>query len=885
MGTQRYWAFLSYSHADEAQAKRLHVLLERYVLPGKARKAHGLPRRLFPIFRDVEELEAASGLTTRLRDALNDSRWLVVLCSPNSAKSKYVNEEVEYFLGKHGPERILCVLLGGEPPECFPPAIRALKEEPLAADCRAGHDTGIARLKLIAAIAGIGFTELRDREAQRRRLLRMSFAAACATAALGALAYWDLLVREQVDHYVGYVRVNGIWQGVDRISAEQASHRDFSYRFLRHGRLHAPERVDYINSSSGCWVLNSSLDPMQDLLGDNPVEGPLGGQEPILGYCSAHFVYSNDGGLREETLYNGLDIPKFSLLYTSPTLAQITRAGFAATASDSGIRYVQFERDAQGYDRQRRFFYDASQPRRNKEGAYGYRYAYDEAGRVSLIERLNSSGEPTGIVERRVYSSAGFMVDQRNEDGAGKLRVGAGGYAGVRRESDAYGNVIAQTLYSGTGAIISTQPTSAIVRFSYDEHGWLIRACNFDADGRPATIDDIHCGQHVHDARGRDIYTALIGLDGKIVHGQSAMVVETDYNDRGLTTETRFFDDRHQPSEAWGAVQRSLRDAQGRLAALQVYDGAGHREMTGLGTGVALSYDSRDNIVARIALDADDRPTLATAWGYAGARYEVDEHGNRTATHYLDSKLQPMLRLPNNGISSRSGYASVASRYDGNGNEVERRFLDTRGRLASTSDGIALQRRHYDNRGLIVEERFYDSQEHPVTGADGSYGYRQGYDANDHPIEKTYLDAAGQPGPSRAGYSKVRYRDLQFDLTGLNANQEAPFAKATYFDTQEQVVGQETRAYNLNATLTEKRYFDARHQPAPSPLTGCAVERHVYDARLSWMLSSEHCEDAAGRPVNRKDGGWATRRITLEHTHIVSDEYFDAAGRPVKPPQ
>src|SRR5262249_36504086 len=136
----RYWAFLSYSHADETFARRLHVALERYAIPRRLRKAHALPRRLVPVFRDVEELEAASALTNRLQEALDQSRWLVVLCSPASAKSKYVNAEIEYFIGKHGARRVLCALIEGEPSESFPPAIKALSDEPLASDFREGRD-------------------------------------------------------------------------------------------------------------------------------------------------------------------------------------------------------------------------------------------------------------------------------------------------------------------------------------------------------------------------------------------------------------------------------------------------------------------------------------------------------------------------------------------------------------------------------------------------------------------------------------------------------------------------------------------------------------------------------------------------------------------------
>ncbi len=56
----RYWAFLSYSHDDQRWATWLQRALETYALPrrliGKATPAGPAPRRLRPVFRDLEEL-------------------------------------------------------------------------------------------------------------------------------------------------------------------------------------------------------------------------------------------------------------------------------------------------------------------------------------------------------------------------------------------------------------------------------------------------------------------------------------------------------------------------------------------------------------------------------------------------------------------------------------------------------------------------------------------------------------------------------------------------------------------------------------------------------------------------------------------------------------
>ncbi|NYT74097.1 hypothetical protein HZU72_16920 [Halomonas sp. QX-2] len=56
----RYWAFISYSSKDARIGEKLHRQLETYRVPrdlvGRPGRDEPVPRRLFPIFRDREEL-------------------------------------------------------------------------------------------------------------------------------------------------------------------------------------------------------------------------------------------------------------------------------------------------------------------------------------------------------------------------------------------------------------------------------------------------------------------------------------------------------------------------------------------------------------------------------------------------------------------------------------------------------------------------------------------------------------------------------------------------------------------------------------------------------------------------------------------------------------
>lgn len=204
-----YWSFLSYSHRDAAVAAWLHHALETWPLPaalvGRPIAGTRLPRRLFPIFRDREELPTAPDLGAAIRAALDRSRTLIVLCSPAAAASRWVQAEVAHVHASSRGTRILAVLLEGEPNaadparECLPPGLRGAGE-PLAADLRPGGDgRRLALLKLVAGILGIGLDELRQRDRlrrHRRRLLGMAGGAGLLGA--GALG-WAALADAGLD--------------------------------------------------------------------------------------------------------------------------------------------------------------------------------------------------------------------------------------------------------------------------------------------------------------------------------------------------------------------------------------------------------------------------------------------------------------------------------------------------------------------------------------------------------------------------------------------------------------------------------------------------------------------------------------------------------------
>ena len=190
----RYSAFISYSHADMAFARRLHRDLETYRVPkalvGAAGDYGPLPAKLRPVFRDEDELAGAAELGPKLQSALVDAAALVVIASPRAARSTWVDKEIRTFKTMHPGRPVFAVIARGVPgdpdEECFPEPLRfALHPdgttdrtrplEPLAPDAQK-LDRRAVRLKLIAGMLGIGYGTLADRESRRQRKRTMAIA-------------------------------------------------------------------------------------------------------------------------------------------------------------------------------------------------------------------------------------------------------------------------------------------------------------------------------------------------------------------------------------------------------------------------------------------------------------------------------------------------------------------------------------------------------------------------------------------------------------------------------------------------------------------------------------------------------------------------------------
>ena len=182
-----YNAFISYKHApeDNKVAEAVQKGLERYRIPGKIRKKTGM-KRINRIFRDKDELPITSDLSDTIANALENSDYLIVICSTNTKESAWVSREIEYFLKNHTKRDIFTVLVNGEPCDVIPEILLYEERveidengkeqsvrvpiEPLSCDYRMtlGKAKKTELPRLACGLIGCSYDELMNRHRQYR---------------------------------------------------------------------------------------------------------------------------------------------------------------------------------------------------------------------------------------------------------------------------------------------------------------------------------------------------------------------------------------------------------------------------------------------------------------------------------------------------------------------------------------------------------------------------------------------------------------------------------------------------------------------------------------------------------------------------------------------
>ncbi|MFT4176144.1 MAG: TIR domain-containing protein [Luteolibacter sp.] len=816
----RFWAFISYSSKDAAVAKKLHKALETYSIPRDLRGRPGrdgtVPTKLFPIFRDRDELPLASDLGSTIEDALKASRYLIVLCSQRSAQSRWVNEEIRLFKKMGREDRILALIIDGEPSgsntpgkeaeECFPEALRFKvtpegeitdePTEPIAGDLRKGGDGWqVSFLKAMAGITGLGYNAFAQREKKRRRVRQAVAGTVLAGLLGGGLYTWDYL-RVKTHYYEGFVLRYGVPEGIGEVPDDHLSKRSMTLKIEESRRK--VRRIQAINSKGRPGELA--------LVDASYIDGAEFGFPSRV--SKVEVEYREDGGVALHKFYDFVGRPQMQHVYSQDQksvelrsaageAAQTMNADFGSLsrrgsgsslgqAADTGkteIARWTVVYDSSGFVVEKSYGNAWGSPTADQDGKATIRYTRATDGRVLAESALTLDGQPVVEVGSQVASSK-QTFDERSRlisssflDGNGQPVTGPLGYAAETLEYDAFGNVASRIFRDKDGKPVKRMDGFSIFRAFYSPDGVCISKRYFDTEEKPVIVP----GFGAHEFR----YVA---------------------NDKGLATETSCYDDKGAPVVGKDGYHRLLSE-----------------------------YDERGFCIRTRVLDAKNEPMLHANEFWHRQDYKYDERGNYVENSIWDTHDNPIL--------GKDGVHRTVWTYDRLNRAVSWKSYGIDDKPCLSTDSTHTGKIAYDNRGNISSWTFFGTQGEPVLNASGNHIYKQVFDEKGSLLEYSHWGSQEEPVLEKESrIHRVKY------------------------------------TYNERGQLSEKRIFGLNGEPAYDPGTGYHLLKKQYDK--AGNLARESYFDTHGKPVNSRKEGYHARALEYDaRGNVLVEEYYGTDGK------
>ena len=697
----KFFAFISYSRKDAAFAEKLQNYLDHFKLPSQlCKKYPEKPTSVRPIYRDKTDL-VIDKLNDALKSGLEVSKYLIVICSENSARPNaegrnWIDEEVRTFVSidPENVHRIIPILLRDKNSTdalgCMPQSIKELGL--LAADIQ---DKGTDRVfsDVAAKMLDLGPDELWDRVGRelrrRRRVKRIAQSLAAALVAGTSFFAWDFCYPK-VSYYRDYVECYNVPVGINELTQEQIAGLQFHYRFTE--QFYKVQTVECCNSVGTLSEAKYAWVP----------------ERPVAMRFKHDYIYNrvlvcdylNKQGKVVTTLNYPVDDPKNEMVnfVQKDDVGKIVGSGFAVAltnrkigaASDglssrkpkAEVTQMIMQRDNLGRVISERFLNNYGYPCQNAEGCYGHRYERDASGRMLKLRYLSHEGKELSTKQGiagidLAYNARGLAVSLTYVDEMGNAVLAKDGYACIEFEYDASGNLKQTSFRDTEGKLCLHKEGFAGQKLEYDSHGNLVRKVYYGIEGEPCLDRNSIAGaRREYDSLGNEVKCVFTGTDGK--------------------------------------------------PCLHKVGFAGYES----------EYDSRGNIVKRVFTGIDGKPCLHKD-GVAGCESEYDSRGNEVKCVFTGTDGKPCLH--------KDGFAGWEREYDARGNEVKRVFTGTDGKPCLHKDGFAGWEREYDSRGNEVKRVYTGTDGKPCLHKDGVAGWEREYDSRGNIVKRVFIGTDGKP--------------------------------------------------------------------------------------------------------------------------------------------
>ena len=773
----KFYAFISYSHSDEPFVKKLQEKIESYRLPSSLHQLkEGLPDKLHPLFRDATDLPPGQ-LSEEIRKKLAESNYLIVICSPHSAGSYWVEKEIEEFERQGRHDHIIPVIIDGavnaldeagrpDPSrECFP--------KPLLEEVRQGLDRQLlgvsvpadgqrkAILKVIAKMLQLDPDDLITRDQVRERKRKRNLAVAFSTLFLLILAaflyYWDYQ-REKISYYADYVDEWGLPSGLFKLDADEAAQRN-SYRFTSQRRklkevVHVdsfgqpvphqdPQFIDRpvfqtfaYEDNSGRLIETKYLDRNRNLLMRLVFSGDR--------YTAIDFKRVNS---ENETLQAALAAQTSSAADGQLAYGTSSRFGYEMGGVRGQVQRWQVSRDEKGHISGIKYKQlESSRAAKDKDGIFGQALSLDEYGRVIKRVYLDAEGRnystPEGLAGKSYRYNGANLVEIINLDAQNQPVADDRQQIIISFSFDEHGRKTQQSSLDGNRVLYPDQDGVAQKKWKYDSAGRTVEEAYFGIDETPWLISGGYAGWKMsYNGLRRD--KSFFGQDGSLSADKFgvAKIVELIDEKGNFLERSRYGMDGRPVVGADGLFKEVYRyDGLGRLVEESFFGPDEQATAGSQGYARALKIFNDFGLIAEESFfGADGQPVLNNE-GAAKVIYDYDERGTAEAVTYFGVNGQR--------VTNRDGYSQMRFKTDIFGRPLTVAFYGPDDKPAVNSAfGYARSETTWNELNLMTEIRFFDADGKLCDPAGGLVaGIRFEYDREGRPAGSAMINLNGEIG-------------------------------------------------------------------------------------------------------------------------------------------
>lgn len=901
-----YYAFISYKHEDEKWAKWIQNKLETYKLPSVLqRESRELPSRITPIFRDKTDITSGPLKKTLSRE-LEASKYLIVICSPRSAKSPYVNYEVEQFALLGRQDRIIPFIVegivGAKDPEkeCYVPALLNMDETILGVDLpKLGKRKTF--LTIIATMLDIKLDTLVHRDKARRR--RKNILAAAAIIVLMILSSFVLdYYIPKTGYYSDYVLKWGIPKGIFKL--------DTGFLFFGNNELKGKDDFYIITESKADKTItlkhvNSAKVPIDYHTDTEQNDRPVIAEykyvvtDKIKHAAAAKYMdrysnvllvlkYSDDSTIIDFTSGDGSNSP---MTLSSNLFAETGTLDIANMESKSSITRYIYGYDEDGFISSVKFMRDnrSTSPTPDQNGITGYTCTVDSYGRI-ISKKMNYSFDNT--LQSKVFDHIIYIYDYFTPELTEVRYVDANDNPVYNNESYAIKkftyytnrNLSDITYFGPNGEWCRCPDGYARVTIQYDERGFHREQVYFDERGYTVNAvygyskEVISCDRKgnimeasVYDTLGNRMIALPVDTNR---YASGFATIRRKYNKDNILTEEAYYDvdDKSMLCTSGFAKLKVTYDDHGRVSEIGYYDINGEPIACTMGfEKFEKKYNEFGLVTSWIYSNADG--TLSeTTWGYSRLDIEFDDNRNVKTYSFYGKNEEPVMNSDHIArqelVWDDRGFLTELKNYDENGNPVNSIY------------GYAATVKEFNNSGLMTKDIYYNPEGSLIFVEDIGYAKFEGtYDDKGNLTHSLYYDDEDKLELNNMGYAeyKARYSDrgnlIEEAYYGADGNMIVP----TDFDWARRAA-----AFTEDSLPMCESFFDADNQPVVNKALGYAKAFAEYDQWNNISLMVYY--DARGEVFVSPQYGYASVEHVFQDNLPVRTSFYDEKGKLVISP-